>query len=64
MSDFIAPTLINWLIENLESAQDIEYVDLTEINNKPIYQCWGDKITHILLSIRITMDGSAERFYP
>jgi hypothetical protein len=33
--------------ENLESAQDIEYVDLTEINNKPIYQCWGDKITHI-----------------
>jgi hypothetical protein len=27
MSDFIAPTLINWLIENLESAQDIEYVD-------------------------------------
>ena len=34
MSDFIAPTLINWLIENLESAQDIEYVDLTEINKK------------------------------
>jgi hypothetical protein len=26
--------LINWLIENLESAQDIEYVDLTEINKK------------------------------
>jgi hypothetical protein len=25
MSDFIAPTLINWLIENLEYAQDIEY---------------------------------------
>jgi hypothetical protein len=28
MSDFIAPTLINWLIENLESAQDIEYATL------------------------------------
>jgi hypothetical protein len=26
--------LINWLIENLESAQDTEYVDLTEINKK------------------------------
>jgi hypothetical protein len=24
MSDFIAPTLINWLIDNLESAQDTE----------------------------------------
>jgi hypothetical protein len=34
MSDFIAPTLINWLIENLEYAQDIEYVDLTEIIKK------------------------------
>ena len=34
MSDCIAPTLINWLIENLESAQDTEYVDLTEINKK------------------------------
>ena len=34
MSDFIAPTLINWLIENLESAQDTEYVDYTEINKK------------------------------
>jgi hypothetical protein len=31
MSDFTAPSLINWLIENLESAQDTEYVDLTEI---------------------------------
>jgi hypothetical protein len=29
MSDFIAPTLINWFIENLESAQDTEYVDFT-----------------------------------
>ena len=34
MSDFTAPSLINWLIENLESAQDTEYVDLTEINKK------------------------------
>lgn len=34
MSDFNAPTLINWLIENLESAQDTEYVDLTEISKK------------------------------
>jgi CRISPR/Cas system CMR subunit Cmr4 (Cas7 group RAMP superfamily) len=34
MSDCISPTLINWLIENLESAQDTEYVDLTEINKK------------------------------
>ena len=33
MSDFI-DKLINWLIENLESAQDTEYVDLTEINKK------------------------------
>ena len=34
MSDFTAPSLINWLVENLESAQDAEYVDLTEINKK------------------------------
>ena len=34
MSDFTAPSLIDWLIENLESAQDTEYVDLTEINKK------------------------------
>jgi hypothetical protein len=34
MSDFTAPSSINWLIENLESAQDTEYVDLTEINKK------------------------------
>ena len=34
MSYFTAPSLINWLIENLESAQDTEYVDLTEINKK------------------------------
>ena len=34
MSDFTAPTLINWLIQNLQSAQDTEYVDLTEINKK------------------------------
>ena len=34
MSDFTAPSLINWLIENLESAQDTEYVDLTEIDKK------------------------------
>ena len=34
LSDFTAPSLINWLIENLESAQDTEYVDLTEINKK------------------------------
>ena len=34
MSDFTAPSLINWLIENLESAQDTEYVDLTEIMTK------------------------------
>jgi hypothetical protein len=26
--------LINWFIENLESAQDTEYVDLTEIHKK------------------------------
>ena len=24
----VVPPMINWLIENLESAQDIEYVDL------------------------------------
>jgi hypothetical protein len=34
MSDFTAPSLINWFIENLESAQDTEYVDLTEIHKK------------------------------
>jgi hypothetical protein len=34
MSDFTAPSLINWLIEQLESAQDTEYVDLTEMNKK------------------------------
>ena len=33
-SCFTAPSLINWLIENLESAQDTEYVDLTEIMTK------------------------------
>jgi hypothetical protein len=34
MSDFTAPSLINLFIENLEFAQDTEYVDLTEINKK------------------------------
>ena len=34
MSDFTTPSLINWLIENLESAQDTEYADFTEINKK------------------------------
>ena len=34
MSDFTAPSLINWLIENLESVQDTEYVDLAEIKKK------------------------------
>jgi hypothetical protein len=34
MSYLTAPSLINWLIENLESAQDTEYVDLTEIMTK------------------------------
>jgi hypothetical protein len=34
MSYFTAPSLINWLIENLDSAPDTEYVDLTEIMTK------------------------------
>jgi hypothetical protein len=38
MSDFTTPSLINWLIENLESVPDTEYVDLAEIKKKNIYK--------------------------
>jgi CRISPR/Cas system CMR subunit Cmr4 (Cas7 group RAMP superfamily) len=52
MSDFTAPSLINWLIENLESAQDTEYVDLTEINKKYKAKATGLSVGNSLKKIQ------------
>jgi hypothetical protein len=50
MSDFI-DKLINWLIENLQSAQDTEYVDLTEINKKYKAKATGLSVANSLKKI-------------
>jgi hypothetical protein len=58
MSDFTAPSLINWLIENLESAQDTEYVDLTEINKKYKAKATGLHESQKIKKIQITIHGN------
>ena len=48
MSDFTAPTLINLLIEDLKSAQDTEYSDLTEIDKKYKAKATGHSVGNSL----------------